>query len=259
MSNQRKEPVSFGSESVPTAQSDRLRKAVTAAKKNRREKPSEMANTPHFDNLPIVAEEKPPPGFAPREELSSNTAAGLEALARAQPTPSSQAPEYLPEEEEESEEALTAEEHAQAAENRMRKSIEARLPDIDIGEFFSNGRVSQEVEILPGYLTILFRSVTGLEEGYVDVELAEKKGMTQRQFLRFSNELAVAMHVQSYNGTKWPEIFDAEGNINPRAVEVRLQNVRRIPSPVWDLVLSNLQWFLERMQSGLSVVALGNG
>ena len=64
--------------------------------------------------------------FAAEGELTSDLAvnaawraldqAGLEALARAQPTPSSQAPEYLPEEEEESEEALTAEEHAQAAE-----------------------------------------------------------------------------------------------------------------------------------------------
>jgi hypothetical protein len=100
--------------------------------------------------------------------------------------------------------------------------------------------------------------VTDQEEAYVDSHLSKNRDATARVFLRSQNELALAFHIVSVNGTKWPNTV-VNGEINETAVEKRLSHVRKLSSPIFQLITRNLVWFLERVSKSITMEVLGNG
>ena len=220
---------------------------IAKVKAGGREKPGDLTSTPRFDSLP-----EPPPPDAPTE-LSKHTVDGLEALADAAER------QRILEEELGAEEEEEIPEPAKTQEQRVREAIEARCSELDIGQYLMGGELLQTVPIVPDKLIVKFRTVTDLEEVYVDDALSKDEKMTGRQFVRRTNEWALATHVHSLNGVKWAKIFDGDGTVNDKAMDQRMNNVRKLNSPVFNLLMTNLSWFLDRVNNSLTLEALGNG
>lgn len=165
---------------------------------------------------------------------------------------------------------------------RLRKAVEARVGPLDIGEFLMNGVASQRVPIIPASdtqkgLEVVFATTVDGVEVVIDrmisdegarirhIRLSEGSDkvvdaqMSEREFVRRQNELAVAVHVRSYMGNAWPALVNAQGLVDEAAVQKRLALVRQISAPLFVMIVNNLGWFLERVQETLDVAVLGNG
>lgn len=149
---------------------------------------------------------------------------------------------------------------------KMRKAVESRIEDIDIGSFIMSGEIQQDVIIIPASpgnkgLTVTYRSVTDEEESYADMEIAKKdlEKMISRQYNRTMNEMALSFHIVGINGTDWPKVLSPDGSVNEEAFKARLVKVRRLAPQLFNLISSNLVWFLERVEKGINFEVLGNG
>jgi len=249
--------VSFHEEDDPAATEKYKQRIATARakQKDRRGVPGPMEGTPHFDEVP-EAEMKPPAGVTPREKLSDKTVDGLERLVADAPT-DEQMEEVMEGMDDKGEPEENPPELTQ--EQKLRKAVEARLDPIDIGQYLSGGNLTQRVPIIPEKLEVVFRSVTDEEEVYVDSRLTDEGEMSIREFNRRSSEWALAMHVHSLNGTKWPKIFKNDETINEESVKMRMKRVRKLHTPLFQLLLVNMGWFMERANMALTLEALGNG
>lgn len=250
--------VSFHDDPPP---SSKYKDIIAKAKSRDRARPGDMEGTPRFDEVNTSWDAPSRPA-----QISEKTAAGLQAVAEATAAEQARREEDPFElentnthisaaniEETELEEPLTEDE-------RLRKAIESRITEgLDIGQYLMNGEATQVVPIIPKKLIVSFRTVSDLEESYVDSEMAKEGDMTTRAFLRKSNEWALAFHINQVNGVKWPPTQDGDGTISEKAVQRRLAHVRKLSSPVFTLITKNLAWFLERVQNTLNAEALGNG
>lgn len=255
--------VSFHDE-PPTAQSrSKYKDIIQRAKSRDRERPGDLQNTPRFDEVNTSWDTPTRP-----TQISEKTAAGLHAVAEATAAAAEQAEDPY-----ELDEDATPARSISAAnidetdvdedlseDDKLRAAVEGRIREsIDIGQYLMNGEATQSVPIIPKKLVVTFRTVTDLEESYVDTELSRDGEMTTRSFLRKSNEWALAFHIAEVNGMKWPSTLDADGSVNDKSIQRRLGHVRKLSSPVFSLITKNLYWFLERVQTSLTVEALGNG
>ena len=261
---QRGASVSFHDAPPSTSAKEKYKSIIARAKSRQNERPGDMKGTPRFDEANSSWEAPVAPA-----QLSNKTTDGLQAMAEA----TNSAMEAAAEEEEdlfetdgltrpiaaaaiapeEPEDVLTEDE-------RLRKAVESRISDpIDIGQYLMNGEATQGVPIIPKKLVVRFRTVTDLEEGFVDSELAKGGDMTTRAFLRKSNEWALAFHISEVNGVKWPPVRDGDGTVSEKSIHRRLSHVRKLSSPIFTLITRNLGWFLERVQDALNREALGNG
>jgi hypothetical protein len=237
---------------APAGGNDKYRDIIARAKVQQvPDRPTDLTGTPHFEDTQKSWDSRKPA----QTQLSPSTTAALGAVAHAtaNAAPPPEEDEFdLSGEEPEEEEELTEDE-------KLRKAVEGRITDvIDIGRYLMNGETSQKVPVIPGKLEITFRTVTDLEEAFVDEKLALDKGATARVFLRQSNEWALAFHISGINGTAWPATV-VQGEINEVALQKRLAHIKKLSSPVFQLITQNLVWFLERVNKALTVEALGNG
>lgn len=255
-------PVSFHDEPPPESKKARYKDIIARAKANNKDRPGEMSGTPRFDEAGSSWEMPDAPA-----QLSDKTTAGLQAVAEATAAAAEarQAEEdefdYDPSTQIAAAKFEEAEEQEQLSEDdRLRNAIEGRIGDkIDIGQYLMNGEVTQTVPIISKKLVVKFRTVSDLEESYVDSEMAKEGDMTTRAFLRKSNEWALAFHIAEVNGIRWPATLDGDGTVSDKAIGRRLAHVRKLSSPVFTLITKNLAWFLERVQDTLNAEALGNG
>jgi hypothetical protein len=304
MSRDKREPLPIQrGDGVSPNKDAAYKKAISKAKArgSRLRKPEDMEGVPRFEDIADAPKMRDIAEMAARgptpEGLSDETVKGLSAMAEAT---AARAPEEESDEEEESRE-FTREELANlfgintavAAQveqlvypernpdetSQLRKAIEARCDELDIGQYLMNGFVSQKVSIIepgdnhPG-LAVSFRTIPGSLEVYIDKVLSEEAAkirttrdegksvdveMSTREYQRRSSEWALAAYIESYQGKTWPQHLDRQGNVNADAMEQRLQLVRTIPSHLFSLVGTNLQWFIERSVDKLNVAILGNG
>lgn len=259
MSNRPATTLSDGGDPVKQAQ---YREMIAKAKANSGAAPAPLSGMPRFDQIP--KETPPMPGAAPerQQQLSPATAQGLAAMSKMQPATA--APKPAPAKEEatgaEAEAFSTAEAPEEDEDRKVRKAIEARLQPIDVGQFILAGEATQLVTIIPEHLTVVFRTVTDDEETFVDLQLSKEKDMTSgRQFLRRQSEWALALHIKSINGTEWPKVLAPDGSVDKDVAADRIKRVRKLAGPVFSLLGQNMAWFLERVNSVLTVAALKNG
>ena len=252
-----KRPVSFHDDPPSAEESNKFKDALKRAKQSQREKPQDLDNVTRFDQTGTWKEEPQTEGGF----LSPETKRGLEAMARSAKNEErskaamSSAPQQVFSKEPELEETkeLTQEE-------KLRKVIESRLDEIDIGQYLMSGEVKQTVSIIPGKLEVVFKSVTDLEESYVDTVISKEPGnISNRQFLRKMNELALCIHIYSVNNNKWPTVIDGDGTINEESINSRLRHIQKLSSPVFNMLTQNLSWFIDRINESLTASALGNG
>ena len=251
--------VSFHDQPPTEENTNKFKDALKKAKETQRDRPGNLEGTPRFDQAGSWSEAPPAEGSF----LSPQTKQGLEAMARSakkaqQTSENSKAVQESTsttekEEVKEPDTPLTEEE-------KLRAAIEARLEEIDIGQYLMSGEIRQEIPIIPDKLEVTLKSVTDLEESYVDTLISKDPStLSNRQFLRKMNELALCIHIHSVNGNKWPKTVDGDGTINEDAINVRLRHIRKLSSPVFNLLTPNLSWFIDRINKSLTASALGNG
>lgn len=256
--------VSFHDPPPDSASKARYKEIIARAKSRDRSRPGDLEGTPKFEDVNTSWD-------APMQQtqLSDKTAAGIQAVAEATAAERSRQADSLDGilDKDFPEQRISAamvdedvEEEELSEDERLRAAIEDRIKSkIDIGQYLMNGEALQRVPIIPKKLIIRFRTVSDLEECYVDSELSKEGDMTARAFLRRANEWALAFHIAEVNGVKWPAILDGDGTISDKSVKRRLGHVRKLSSPIFSLISKNLAWFLERVQNTLTVEALGNG
>lgn len=160
----------------------------------------------------------------------------------------------------------------------MRAAIEQRCRALDIGQYLMNGFLTQEVPIIESGehagLVVEFRTITDQLEVFVDRMLSEEASrvrtlredgqkfdieMSNREYTRRTAEWALAAYVFSYQGRRWPAPVDTQGQVSEDAMRRRLVLVRQLPSHIFNLLSSNLSWFLERSVEHINIAVLGNG
>lgn len=301
-------PIQRG-EGADDASKKRMKAAIKRAKGKgaKRNRPRDMEGTPRFDQIHEQGKSggagAAPSSPAP-EALSQDTQAALTAAAEA--TARAAASYNLEEDgEPEEEEELTLDiiqdmfgldrtkammiesiaypERGTDPQQRMRHAIERRCEELDIGQYFMNGFLSQKVIIVPPKdnhkgLSLAFRTVKNSLEVFVDRELAEEaakirkvrqdssKGsqdvdveMSKREYQRRSSEWALAIYIESYQDNQWPAPLKDNGDVNEDAMMQRLIKVRKLPSQTFGILSTNLLWFLQRTQDAIGTAALGNG
>jgi hypothetical protein len=257
MSNPQAKTLSDGGNPASQAQ---YREMIARAKANSGSAPAPLAGMPRFDQIP--KETPPMPGAAPerQQQLSPATAQGLSAMSKMQAAPKPAAPAKEEATGAEAEAFSTTEAPEEDEDLKVRKAVEARLQPIDVGQFILAGEATQLVPIIPEHLTVVFRTVTDDEETFVDLQLSKEKDMTSgRQFLRRQSEWALALHIKSVNGTEWPKVLASDGSVDKEVAAERIKRVRKLAGPVFSLMGQNMAWFLERVNSVLTVAALKNG
>lgn len=256
-----KKTVTFHDDPPSEAATNKYKEALKRAKDTQRERPGDLKNTPRFDQTDTWGNNQQE---STTNFLSPGTKQGLETLARAakaetkQPMPTTsreEPPNTAPT-------ATASEEETEevSEEDRLRNAIEGRLDGIDIGEYLMSGEVRQEVPIIPNKLVVTFKTVSDQEESFVDNNIStEPKTISNRQFLRKMNELALVIHIHTVNGTKWPTLINGDGTINEQSVDSRLKHIKKLSSPIFNLMTQNLAWFTDRVNKALTSSALGNG
>lgn len=252
-----KSPVSFH-DSPPAADATaRYKKAISAAKQGVAESRKEgIAGAPSFSQVgESWTEHTPQPArqFL-REETKSQLNKLSEAMKQEQTTPENKEitnKEVSPE--------TPEKEESKSESEQLKDAVESRVSKLDIGQYIMSGVATQTVPIISDKLSVVFRTITDAEEVYVDKALAQEKEITNRQFIRRNNEYALAMHIHSVNGNSWPNHVNSRGDVDLDIMEIRIGHVRKLSSPIFNLLVDNLTWFLQRVHKELTFEVLGNG
>ena len=255
-----KKVVSFHDDAPRQSAQTRYKQAIEQAKAAERQKPSNLENTPRFDQSTQWSS-KDQQGNPTTDFLSPETKRGLEVMAKQAIAEASTASPESPQEHSSPTSTVEKAPEAQplSKEEKLKIATEKRIKTpIDIGQYLMTGEVKQAVPIVPEKLIVTYRSVSDLEESYVDVLLSDDPDITNRQFMRKVNEYALASHIAEVNGKKWPPMT-INGVIDDKAFKLRLKHVEKLSSPVFNLLSQNLGWFIARVNDALTAEAMGNG
>lgn len=247
--------VSFHDAPPSEENSSKYKKAIQDAKKVAAA-PEKTRPTPRFDQMGASWQEKQPQKAS--QFLSETTKSQLKTLAELnsqQEDPAEDQQFY------EGEQEVTEPKEAPelSEEEKIKLAVEARVSSLDIGQYIMSGVATQTVPVIPDKLVVVFRTITDAEEVYVDKVLSLEKDITSRQFVRRNNEYALATHIHSVNGHKWPQHIKGDEEVDLEVMEVRLRHVRKLSSPIFNLLTDNLNWFLQRVHKELTFEVLGNG
>ena len=221
---------------------------------------------------PPAVEEKPPAPVvpvAPSRPLSEAMRSDLQRLAAAM----KEAPEVVEEVPDNRVElAPVSEETARkmgavvfsgtSFDNReVYDAIRARLTPMDIGDLVMQGRVTQDVPILPGKLVVTFRSLTGK-----DVEWVEERGIAIAKSETIADASAwvgyalLTLGIVSINGNEFVDCL-VDGTIDEDIFKEKLTRIKGLEDTLIGVLMVNWNWFRNRivdMYSG-AMVSLKNG
>ena len=140
-----------------------------------------------------------------------------------------------------------------------RKEIEARCGEVHIDELFVSGELRQHVVIRPGRLEVTYRTLKGKEDLYIKRRLNEVRDENARYAEDRFLYMLLCAHVQSYNGSKLPSIFDENGRVSDSAFNARFEALCEIPQVLIEDVWVNYVWFERRVRRALEAENLSGG
>jgi hypothetical protein len=139
-----------------------------------------------------------------------------------------------------------------------RKIIESRLSPIRIDDLFVSGEIRQKVEIRPGRLVIVFRTLKGKEDLYIKRRLNEVKD----DVIRYAEDrflyMLLCAHIHNYNGKEFTNIFD-NGRISNINFDKRFDELCEIPSILIEEIWVHFRWFEDRVKQALESENLKSG
>lgn len=136
-----------------------------------------------------------------------------------------------------------------------RAATEASCRSMDFGDLIMTNRVTQDVPVLAGKLTVRFQSLTGEESFWLERELRDRVRpgpMGGSSAAAWTTYARLALSVHSINGTPLePHITHNNGveSVDTAAAEKRIHQVLRLGERTVELLLVNLSWFEERVSA----------
>ena len=134
-----------------------------------------------------------------------------------------------------------------------RDATEKRCRPMDFGDLVMTNRVTQDVPVLEGKLTVRFQSLTGEESFWLEREMRDRVrpgpagGGSAAAWTTYAR---LALSVHSINGTPLePHITHNNGveSVDDKAAEKRIHQVLRLGERMVEMLLVNLGWFEERV------------
>lgn len=258
---------SIPSVTPPPPKVSRNQEILERARDRAANKPTDLPGVRRFDEHPAEWDKQEQAPQKPAQAqgapgLSTQTVAGLKQVLKAnatQATPEDQQEDVL------DDAPVPVPPPVQTDDQKMRATIEARLTELDIGQYLlSGGEMTQKVPIIPGKLEVVYRLSTDGEDVFVDYKMREendstKGGWSDRETYRRLTEWALATHVVSINGQVWGPTIGGTGLVDEKAMSNRLAKVRKLPSQIVIMLSQNLAWFVDRTAKSLNFEALKNG
>lgn len=131
--------------------------------------------------------------------------------------------------------------------------VEANCTAMDFGELILTGRVTQNVPLLKGKMTVRYQSLLGEETFWMEQRARDMVGAQQSAVpgaMAWSVYARLALSVQLVNGSPLTSHITQNGDaitIDAEAVEKRVHQVLRLGERVVELMLVNQSWFEERV------------
>lgn len=147
-----------------------------------------------------------------------------------------------------------------------RKATEARLKPMDLTDGLLTGEFSQSVEIVPGKLVVMFRTITPFENEQIKRRVLEKI-MEDEKYSAIHTEnygfMQVVAAVKQLNGREQPAHLKSVGS-NSRefmwdVFDKKFELFRNYPGPLIQSLSVHANWFDLRVRALFTNAALKNG
>jgi hypothetical protein len=139
-----------------------------------------------------------------------------------------------------------------------KRLIESRLPALRIEDMYLHGECRQKIDIIPGKLSVTFRTPTGAETLYVRRKLGEARSEVNLYVNTFHSLLEMCSYIHSYNGTDFPSAV-ANGQVSEEAFKTRLDKLSTLPQIILEDIWINQRWFVARVRAAATADNLKGG
>ena len=138
------------------------------------------------------------------------------------------------------------------ATDERRKRLESQLEPMDLTDLVVNGRVRQNVTLIPKLLTVTFQSLRGNEVQWIEqaarapLSLAQDNVQMYRALLESNTErqlLRLLLSIHAINGAQLPVASQGMDE----TVRLRKERILELSANVIELLNINLDWFDERV------------
>jgi hypothetical protein len=140
----------------------------------------------------------------------------------------------------------------------LRKRLERDMSPVDVDSLFLRGEIRQEVDILKGKLTIVFRTLSGKEDLYIKKKLSDVKAETMRYVEDRYMMMQLAAHIVSINDAALPNMFK-EGTIDEDLFTQRFDKVCALPVMLIERIWVHWVWFQDRVTKEINNDFLNGG
>lgn len=141
---------------------------------------------------------------------------------------------------------------------QLRKKIEARCKEMELGDLVANGFATQIVPIVPGKLEVEFQTVKGKDDLTIKQMLYQEQGSDRYIFDKYST-MNLAAGLKAINRYPLPDHRDANGVFDRDLFNEKLECVLNYPLPMIGILSINFIWFDQRVRKLFTMEELGNG
>lgn len=133
--------------------------------------------------------------------------------------------------------------------NRERRAaIEARLKPLDIADILIHGEIRQDVDVIPGKVSVLLRTIAGEEDLAVKQLMSGESGMDRYLLDKFSL-MGLTLGVVSINGTMLPSHLNEKKRFDKELFNSKFDTLMRFPMTLLGDLGLQYYWFEQRVQS----------
>lgn len=138
---------------------------------------------------------------------------------------------------------------------RLREATEANLEPLDFTSMVFDGFAEQKVPV--GKLQVIYRTINGTHSLWLERKLMEAGRMSEQYGRHWFSLLQIACSIQSVNDRKiGADLNDFEDEAHNeafwQAMEPRLKMLKKLPTEISDLMITNLAWFSGRVRKELT-------
>jgi hypothetical protein len=145
---------------------------------------------------------------------------------------------------------------------KRRKSIEARLDDMDIADLITDREIQQVVTVVPGKLTYTFRTYNQHEHLYCLQYVFESRG-SQAYSEELLNTAKLVCSLIAINGAPLPEhredIGSSKESVKKEKFDKKYLHVASFPTQIMADMSVQAMWFQDRVSKLFSLDELKNG
>ena len=139
-----------------------------------------------------------------------------------------------------------------------KKLIESRLAPLRIEDMYLHGECRQLVDIIPGRLSVTYRTPSGAETLHIRRKLGEARTEINMYVNSYHSILELCSYIHSLNGEVFPPLVD-KGIVSEEAFKKRQDKLGSLPQLVLEDIWVNQRWFLARVRAAATADNLKGG